>query len=225
MYSTQNTRIHPIRLFQLPNTLAGDAAVTIIIQTFITWIVEYILVNRDLHNGTVAPAAFIRRPQSRFGRWWFLLQPKTITATRIATNSSSSNGDAAAPADDAATTTAVAAAAATTIPVVPPAAAAAGEGCDEHYLFAQALRALIVSVAAFAVLWGPTVGILAAVGTRCGGDWVFRKTWVPQLFKLVFGGVLALLTTPAFAVFWLARAGWMMAAEPGANGEASPEQV
>lgn len=66
------------------------------------------------------------------------------------------------------------------------------------------------AVVAFVVLWPISVGALTAVGTRSGGDWVFHPVWAPQVFKLVLGGVLALLQTPVFASFWLVREGWVI---------------
>ncbi|KAB5566675.1 hypothetical protein GE09DRAFT_743805 [Coniochaeta sp. 2T2.1] len=73
MYTTQDTLSHPIRLFRLPNTLAGDAAVTIILQSLITWFIEFFLVRRDLAAGGVSPIGFLPRPTSRFWRRLFLL--------------------------------------------------------------------------------------------------------------------------------------------------------
>lgn len=48
-----------------------------------------------------------------------------------------------------------------------------------------------------------------AFGTKSGGDWVYEKTWVPQVFKLILGGLLSLVQTPVYACFWLAREGWV----------------
>ncbi|KAJ9412437.1 hypothetical protein QL093DRAFT_2570528 [Fusarium oxysporum] len=55
---------NPIRLFQLPNTLSGDAAVTIIVQCILTWFVEMGLVNYDLLKRPVQPIGFIQEPSS-----------------------------------------------------------------------------------------------------------------------------------------------------------------
>jgi hypothetical protein len=177
VYTTQDTTVRPIRLFQLPNTPAGDAAVTIIIQSLITWLVEYILVDRDLRSRTVSPIGFFPAPNHRLLRRFFLLNEHAVSAN---------------------------------------------PGGEPRrwpvWLLEQAARAMLVAVPAFAVLWGPTVGIMTTVGTRSGGDWVFERIWVPQVYKLVFGGVLALLTTPAFAVFWLVRDGWMLLKGKG-NGD------
>lgn len=73
MYTTQNTEKNPIRLFQLPNTLAGDAAVTMIVQCILTWFVEWGLVAHDLSNRSVQPIGFIRQPSHPLLRWWFFL--------------------------------------------------------------------------------------------------------------------------------------------------------
>lgn len=41
-----------------------------------------------------------------------------------------------------------------------------------------------------------------------GADYVYHDKWLPQVFKLILGGVLGLLTTPLMAMFWLIKAGW-----------------
>lgn len=48
----------PVTLLRLPNTLAGDAALTIIIQTLVTWLIEWAAVTSDLRAGKVAPLAY-----------------------------------------------------------------------------------------------------------------------------------------------------------------------
>ncbi|KAK7422472.1 hypothetical protein QQZ08_009460 [Neonectria magnoliae] len=73
MYTTQDTVKNPIRLFQLPNTLAGDAAVTIIIQCILTWFVEKGLVAFDLSRRSVQPIGFIPKPSLRWQRRLFFL--------------------------------------------------------------------------------------------------------------------------------------------------------
>ncbi|KAF5664444.1 hypothetical protein FHETE_7035 [Fusarium heterosporum] len=75
MYTTQDTIKNPIRLFQLPNTLAGDAAVTIIVQCILTWFVEMGLVRYDVSKRSVQPIGFIREPSRPWLRWLFFLAP------------------------------------------------------------------------------------------------------------------------------------------------------
>lgn len=74
MYTTTDD---PIRLWQFPNTLAGDTAVTIIVQCLMTWMIEMFIVNRDLCKGNLQPIGFISEPSSteRLSRWirWFML--------------------------------------------------------------------------------------------------------------------------------------------------------
>ncbi|RMJ08864.1 hypothetical protein BHE90_000660 [Fusarium euwallaceae] len=81
MYTTQDTTKNPIRLFQLPNTLAGDAAVTIIIQCILTWFVEMGLVSYDLSNRSVQPIGFIPEPSAPLLRWLFYLPPSKSEET------------------------------------------------------------------------------------------------------------------------------------------------
>ncbi|OAA55234.1 hypothetical protein SPI_08329 [Niveomyces insectorum RCEF 264] len=212
MYRTIDSNLHPIRLFQFPNTLAGDATVTIFIQTVMTWFIELVLVNRDLRSGHVQPIGFIKEPSMPLLRWFLLLDrlPKHDEAGGSGDDSSHDNNDA----DE---------------DLRRPLSAPHHENCrcDRHveryepgswkhwaaFLVSQLIRALLVGVLAFVVLWGPTIGILTAVGDHRTRDWWFdSSSWAPPIFKLIFGGVLALLTTPPFAAFWLVRCGWAVQA-------------
>jgi hypothetical protein len=169
MYTTQDTAAHPIRLFQLPNTLAGDAAVTIIVQSLITWLIECALVSRDLRTGGVSPIGFLPRPQHPLLRRLFFLDEF-----------------------------------------------ASGASPKQHwlvFLVENIARALATAVVGFVLLWPVSVGVLTAFGRREGGDWVYEKTWTPQVFKFVLGGVWALLQTPVYAGFWLVREGWVLLGE------------
>ncbi|KAF9138422.1 hypothetical protein BG015_002392 [Linnemannia schmuckeri] len=60
---------HPVYIWPLPNTLAGDMAVTIIIQQALTWILDRLAVRGDLKKGLVAP---LRMPSdaSSLVRWF-----------------------------------------------------------------------------------------------------------------------------------------------------------
>ncbi|KAG0259351.1 hypothetical protein DFQ27_004093 [Actinomortierella ambigua] len=59
----------PVSLWPLPNTLAGDSAVTIILQQTLTWILDRLAVVGDLKKGMVAP---LRMPSNASGlvRWF-----------------------------------------------------------------------------------------------------------------------------------------------------------
>ncbi|KAH8904471.1 hypothetical protein BR93DRAFT_149187 [Coniochaeta sp. PMI_546] len=172
MYTTQDTAAHPIRLFQLPNTLAGDAGVTIIVQSLITWLIECGLVNRDLRTGGVSPIGFLPRPTRRrpYLRRLFLLD-------EFAAGASPTRGNWLL------------------------------------FLVEQVARAMLTAVVGFVLLWPVGVGVLTAFGKKEGGDWVYEKTWTPQIFKLVLGAVWALLQTPVYAGFWLVREGWVLLGE------------
>lgn len=168
MYTTTDD---PIRLFEFPNTLAGDTTVTILLQCVVTWLLEMLLVNSDLRRGKVQPIGFISEPaptSHRALRWFLLLDlPKTLRHRE--------------------------------------------HSAWRQFLYrgpTQVLRALLVGVVCFVLFFGPCVGVLTAVGVKEGGDWVFASRWAPEVFKLVLGGLLGLVTTPAFAVFWMAKCGW-----------------
>lgn len=70
MYGTTDK---PITLFQFPNTLIGDATLTIILQCIITWMIELILVNQDLKHGRIQPVGSIEEPKNRMLRWYMFL--------------------------------------------------------------------------------------------------------------------------------------------------------
>ncbi|KAF9360091.1 hypothetical protein BGX26_010528 [Mortierella sp. AD094] len=52
MYKTSND---PVHLWSFPNTLAGDATVTVIVQQLLTWILDQLSVRGDVKRGVVAP--------------------------------------------------------------------------------------------------------------------------------------------------------------------------
>lgn len=188
MYTTSKT---PIRLFELPNTLVGDTAVTVIVQTIMTWFIEMLIVNMDLRKGSVQPIGFLAEPGGgglwvRFKRWFLQLDGRP---------------------------------------------APSGGGLGQRLrrggstAVAQAARAFVVAVACFPWLFGPSVGVLIAVGTRDGGDWDFDSRWAPEVFKLVLGATLALLTTPFFATYWMVKRGWELNAATGGGVGARPVVV
>ncbi|RNJ53109.1 hypothetical protein D7B24_002332 [Verticillium nonalfalfae] len=174
MYTTQNLTKNPIRLFQLRNTLAGDAALSIVLQCVITWLLEALLVNRDLRKGGIRPIGFVAEPTSASLRWLLMLDSEKP----------SSGGEK------------------------PSKRASVKRGAAS--LLQQAPRVFVIILASFALCWPASVGILLAVGEKRGGDWFFEATWTPQIFKGVLGGVLALLTTPLMAGYWLVREGWRL---------------
>jgi hypothetical protein len=159
MYTTQDTATKPILLFQLPNTLAGDAAVTIIVQCLVTWFIESLLVAYDLSNHGVQPLYFGDAPTSPLLRWLFMLD--VPSPPRFFPN-----------------------------------------------LLRQALRGFLVAIPSFVLFWPLSVGVLTAIGQPVGGDYLFEKTWTPELFKLLLGGLLGLVTTPLMVSFWLVKAAW-----------------
>ncbi|KAI0391853.1 hypothetical protein F5Y17DRAFT_387386 [Xylariaceae sp. FL0594] len=69
----------PIRLFQFPNTLAGDTAVTIFVQFLITWVIESVVVNLDIRKGAIPPVGFIPEPRGKLLRWYMMLDRQEQT--------------------------------------------------------------------------------------------------------------------------------------------------
>ncbi|KAI0505849.1 hypothetical protein F5B22DRAFT_489708 [Xylaria bambusicola] len=79
LYHDKDTLTSPIRLFQFPNTLAGDTAVTIFIQFLTTWVIQSLLVNFDLRKGGVQPIGFLKEPRWQYLRWFMFLDRQEQT--------------------------------------------------------------------------------------------------------------------------------------------------
>lgn len=79
LYHNKGGYNSPIRLFKFPNTLAGDAAITVFIQFLVTWIIESVLVNRDLKKGAVQPIGFLPEPTWKLVRWFMFLDRRKQT--------------------------------------------------------------------------------------------------------------------------------------------------
>ncbi|KAH7152880.1 hypothetical protein EDB81DRAFT_789918 [Dactylonectria macrodidyma] len=180
MYTTQNTVENPIYLFQLPNTLAGDGAVTIIIQCIMTWFIEKGLVALDLSRRGIQPIGFIPMPTHPLLRWLFWLPQLGYDKAAEAETLYEPQGKAAA----------------------------SGFAGTIVSVLQEATRGFLIAIASFFLLWPASVGILIAVGEDVGGDFMYSDRWIPQIFKGILGGVLGLLTTPLMAGFWLIKAGW-----------------
>lgn len=186
MYLSPDDRI---TLLRLPNTLAGDAALTIVIQVIVTWLIEWLAVTSDLRSGKVAPLAWRCGPKAR----WILGLPRT-GEDGGETRGSSREGERDSSDNRHSTSNRKANAAPTRSPRMP--------------LLAHPLRIIAVLVPSFILIWPPSIGILIALGTAMGdGDYLYPSRWTPQIFKLVFGAVLGLLTTPVMALFWVVREG------------------
>lgn len=192
MYTTQDLSRNPIRLFQLPNTLAGDAAVTVIIQCIITWLIERAFVAHDLQNRTIMPIGFVTEPKNSFLRWFMLLDERT-TSDRNRNQDDSNNSTAT---NDNQPRRSKLVSALARLP---------------RFVATQAPRVAAFILVGFVLCWPVSVAVLTTVGEPSGGDWVFDDRWAPQIFKAVLGGVLSLLTTPFMAAFWMVRDGWLVA--------------
>ncbi|QUC22907.1 uncharacterized protein UV8b_07148 [Ustilaginoidea virens] len=65
MYKTQPRNSPPVRLFRLPNSLAGDATVTIFAQCILLWFVKLMSVSYDLGRRAVQPMGFVKEPAGK----------------------------------------------------------------------------------------------------------------------------------------------------------------
>lgn len=167
MYANQNLVENPIRLWRLPNTLSGDAAVTLFVQCVITWLITMAMVNADLRNGKVQPIGFVHEPKQKLFRWYLYLDAEQPTGRRSFFQ-------------------------------------------WIMFILAQIGRALIFAAVLFFFIWPATMGILTSstLGAHRGNDYYYARRWTPQVYKLILGGTIGLLSNPFFAAMWLITVGW-----------------
>ncbi|AEO64179.1 uncharacterized protein THITE_115797 [Thermothielavioides terrestris NRRL 8126] len=180
----------PPFLFRPPVSLLIDAAFTTIIETALTWFSAFFIVTRDLTRGRIAPFDLsVWLPVIRRGNracaasrpfWRWFFFLDHYTAERGSVLCACFGGRRS------------------------------GFGRGAAFVLAGLGRSLLVAALAFALMVGPTVGVLAAVGRPFAGDFVFLGRWDGAVFKAVFGGVLGLLVSPTLALMWMARAAWIV---------------
>jgi hypothetical protein len=56
---------------------------------------------------------------------------------------------------------------------------------------------------------GPTVGFLILAGKEYQRGQVYQGRWDGPVFKMVYGGLLAGMTSSLLAYMWMVRAGWI----------------
>ncbi|KAL1901152.1 hypothetical protein Cpir12675_000641 [Ceratocystis pirilliformis] len=152
-----------VRLFAFPRTLAGDATLSVFIQTGTTWIIEAFLVQLDIHSGRVTPVAFFSEPKATLRRWFFALDSTKTENPSMRMS-----------------------------------------------IWFHVSRILAIALPAWALLWGPSIGIMSTFGIKEPGtiDVYYESRWAGPLFKLVYASVLAVFTTPIMTSFWILRAAW-----------------
>lgn len=198
----------PPFLFSLPISLVADTAITTILQCLLTWFCMLLFANSDLRHGRVAPLTLpntkflAKAPTSRVARWFLYLDhyPHEFSIAVVKTPANP---------DDGKKKTRVCCG---LIPVT------VSNNLPWFFskmtfLLANLGRSMLVAVASYAVLIGPAIGIMIAVGTPFQGDWVYLGRWDAAIFKAVYGAVLALLISPAIAFMWMVRAGWILKAK------------
>lgn len=78
------------------------------------------------------------------------------------------------------------------------------------FVLSQIGRALLFCIPLFFLVWPAAVGILTSstLGSHRGNDYYYARRWTPQVFKLLYGGILGLLQTPPMYMVWLLTIGW-----------------
>ena len=178
-----------ITLWSFPHTLAGDAAVTIILQVLVTWFLEALFVTSDLQSGRIAPTLRYAPHDSLVK--WFVRIPGPYPGLAISPYSSSPSSP------------------------LPP--KEQGESEKEEgkwsphpvlvFVGRQLVRVGIITVFGFLIFWGPGVGIMAEAGTPEGNDFVYDAKWTPQVFKGVLGGILGFFLGIGCSWYWMVRLG------------------
>ncbi|KAK4151925.1 hypothetical protein C8A00DRAFT_35397 [Chaetomidium leptoderma] len=179
----------PPFLFGPPVSLLVDAAVTTILQSLITWFCLLFFVNRALVAGDIAPhvPGWLlqgREPGNGFVRWFMFLDHYNAQRGSVVFGWCCGGGRRGR--------------------------CRGGFARAVGFVFAGLGRGLLVAVAGFAVMIGPTIRLGVAAGTPYQGDWVFLGRWDGAVFKLVYGAVLGLVISPPIAWMWMVRAGWIV---------------
>ncbi|KAK4127260.1 hypothetical protein N657DRAFT_669152 [Parathielavia appendiculata] len=170
----------PPFLFSLPVSIVGDAALSTVFQTLITWYVLIYTVNYALSHGELQPYAptsgvLAREPSKCVLRWFlFLDHDNAKHGSRVL------------------------------------GFGRRGLYQQGALVLAGLARAIIISAVAYGLMIGPAIGIMVAVGTPRNGDWVYLGRWDGTIFKTVFGGLMGLWMAPALSWMWMVRAGWIV---------------
>ncbi|KAK9829571.1 hypothetical protein WJX72_006547 [[Myrmecia] bisecta] len=149
-------------LWNISNTLAGDAGVTVIVQVILTWVIDTALVCGDVRRGIIAPLSASSQPRTK--NLW----------SRIKLCFLSPDMDIFAP----------------------------GLTLLQRIwrLICSAIRGLILCVPVFCIWWPIAIGMLYGIGSSRSGSEVRYNKWpAPELFKLVYGFTMGLVTTPVYS--------------------------
>lgn len=197
-YGMYKSSSHRVTLWAFPNTLSGDCALSLFIQVAITWLVEELLVGYDDYLGhtcdlpdyiinyfyellTVRKGKF-----SRYLQWYFeinngLLQYKDE-------NKFSNNSDINLK----------------KLGLIQYFRRQVIKYPNEklyfniiEWLLRKVIRSIIFGALIFIFMWPITMGIMVPLGTKINGhDYYYDHYPTPQIMKLVYSSVLAIISTP-----------------------------
>ncbi|KAK3303391.1 uncharacterized protein B0T15DRAFT_273222 [Chaetomium strumarium] len=77
------------------------------------------------------------------------------------------------------------------------------------FVLANVGRGVLVAMFTILLTVGPAVGLLVFAGKEYQRRQVFQGRWDGPVFKMVYGGLLAGLTSPLLAYMWMVRTGWI----------------
>lgn len=208
MYAGQHK--HYVCLWAFPHTLSGDCALTLFIETLVTWFSEEFLIDYESYLGEtcVLPKSFTdwvfrllyrdkAMPQptdtkvQRFWQWYFEVDRGMVPYK--------SHGD-----EDV---------------VLEPKLSWLGHfrktismyadrGMFKQFVFwviQKVLRALSFAIPLFMVVWPVTMGIMTGVGHKLGKIDYYYNTPAPQVMKLIYAGVIGWIATPVAIVTIILR--------------------
>ena len=188
---------HAVTLWTLPNSLAGDCAVSLFIQVCITWLVEEIMVGWDCYksNNTMCQLPEYLIPN----------RPDKITNRFIFAFYDFDKG--CLPAED-------------NLSKKPSFREFLKKNfiCYDSrwvvtniciWLIKKLTRAVPFSVLLFIPVWPATLGISTSVGTPSGvNGYYFNHFPTPQILKLIYGFVIGITTSPVSSVVIIRRNYW-----------------
>ncbi|KAJ3149589.1 hypothetical protein HDU89_003642 [Geranomyces variabilis] len=182
------------RLWNMPNTIAGDAAVTVLIQGVLTWVIDGALTHQDCRKGTVAPIALNDH------RDYYVNDDGSD-------NQRSVDGDSAVPLKPRTSrrifSRFVCWTCAPSLDIFAPGLTPA---IRAKRVFLSATRGLVFSLCVLPIAWSLGVGIACAVWPALARNEPITNSWGPMIFKAVYTFVLGAVTTPVSTVLAMTQA-------------------
>lgn len=209
-------------------SVAGDAAITIILQCIIAWVLQMFLVRHDLRKGAVQPLPSSSKQHApRSDRWLYMLDEDTAAARVLdrrgphpgavvqqqqqQQQSENENEIEIEDEEEKLQQTQQ------QQEQKQKQARLLGQSCGDMLVSLGALlvRSVLLALPALVLFLPASLAVfVAAAGVPVlgGRDYMFPSAIAPIIYKGVLGAAQALFISPEYAVFWMTREGYAAAA-------------